>query len=149
MQANKDRLQAPATSSSLKVACGKKITSSVHQVDGGTYTFALQSGFTRLPRFTSNLDCQSETKERIRRISFGPAEARGLFGCRTGSGRLAQHMEIPFLPRLFIGARSFLQRRHCAPRRPSAPRTGATTPGEAKDVLDWHSRRAFKMFVSA
>ena len=62
VQANKDRLQAPATSSSLKVACGKKATSSAHQVDGRTYTFALQGGFTRLPRFTSNLDCQSETK---------------------------------------------------------------------------------------
>ena len=40
----------------------KKATSSANQVDGRTYTFALQSGFTRLPRFTSNLDCQSETK---------------------------------------------------------------------------------------
>ena len=59
--------QGPAAGAShLELTQGrlrkKKATSSAHQVDGRTYTFALQSGFTRLPRFTSNLDCQSETK---------------------------------------------------------------------------------------
>ena len=115
------------------------------------------AGLTRSPSRVDLRGCHgspqiltaSRRQKLIHRISFGPAEARGLFGCRTGSGRLAQNMEIPFAPRLFIGAGSVLQRRHCAPRRPSAPRTGTTTSGEAKDVLYWHSRRAFKIFVSA
>ena len=115
------------------------------------------AGLTRSPSRVDLRGCHgspqiltaSRRQKLIHRISFGPAEARGLFGCRTGSGRLAQNMEIPLVPRLFIGAGSVLQRRHCAPRRPSAPRTGTTTSGEAKDVLDWHSRRAFKIFVSA